>query len=131
VKGEPDFVVERDPVSRVHVARWERIEIVEGGGTSPLTVSGTKSVEADAAHDDREPPSHVVDLVEVLVDKPGEGFLYGVLGITDAAEHAKCDVEQVAVVVTPGASQSSVELQLVGIAHAAPPPMTTNDRAQV
>src|SRR4029450_6378405 len=89
--------------------------------SSSLAVSRTKSIEADAAHDDGEPAARVVDLVEVLLDEARKGFLHGVLGLADAAEHAEGDVEQEPVVVTPGAAQSSVELQLAGIAHAIPP----------
>ena len=102
VKGQPHLVVERDAVGGVHVSCRKRFEIVQCRGASPLPVSRAESIEADTAHDDGEPPAHVVDLVEVLVDEARKCFLHGVLRLADAAEHAKGDVEQVAVVVTPG-----------------------------
>jgi len=49
-------------------------------------------------------------------------LLHRVLRLADAAQRPKGDVEQVAVVLTPDAPQSSVELELelAGIAHAVP-----------
>ncbi len=120
-RAEPDLVVEGDAVGGVNVSRQRRFEGVRGGGASPLAVSRAESIETEPAHDDREPSAHVIDLVEVLFDEPNEGLLHNVLRLADAAKHPKRDVQQVAVVVTPGATQSSVELELARIAHAVPP----------
>ena len=123
LQRQPHLVVQRDAVSRIHVWCCRRGEVVQGSGASPLPVRRAQPVEAEAAHDDGEPSAHVVDLVEVLVDESREGLLHGVFRFVHAAEHPKGDVEEVAVVVTPGATEPSVELELARVAHAE----TTND----
>jgi hypothetical protein len=119
VEGEPDFVVQGDAVGGVHLRRRTRFERVLRCGAAPLPVRRTEPIEAEAGHDDREPAAQIVDLVEVLVDEPGEGLLHRVLGLADAAEHPEGDVEQVTVVVAEGATETRVGL--AGIAHVGPP----------
>ena len=82
---------------------------ITGAGSHGPTYSGpdlvrAEAVEADAARDSDEPAEDVIDRLGVVSfqsRESGEGLLYGVLGVSEGAEHPVADVEHAASVGLP------------------------------
>ena len=61
-----------------------------------------KLIEAQAADDGEQPRPHVVDLVEAGALQPDERLLDDVFGLTEVAEHAQRNIEDVPAMLAPG-----------------------------
>jgi hypothetical protein len=119
-QGEPDSVVERDPVGWIGqgLASRRRYELNIAGvvGALPAGAGGLDLVEAQAAGHDDQPAALVLDLTEVRGHQARERVLHDVLGRADVPEHPECEINEVVTVVLVGLADRPAVLLTV---HAA------------
>src|SRR5581483_5496299 len=96
VEGEADAVGDQSLVlgARTIVQRHDRLRHPRADEVLAARAAGAEHVEADAAHDRRQPRTEVLDGRLVGAAEPDPRFLHGVVGLVDRAEHAVGDPPQ-------------------------------------
>ena len=82
-----------------------------------LAPGRAKLIQAQAADHGDQPRPHVVDLVEVGAGQSDERLLDDVLGLTEVAEHAQRDVEDVTAVLPPRSPERRLEFAWLVAVH--------------
>ena len=82
-----------------------------------LASGRAKLVQAQAADHGEQPRPHVVDLVEVGARQSDERLLDDVLGLTEVAEHAQRDVEDVPAMLPPCSPERRLEFAWLVAIH--------------
>jgi hypothetical protein len=108
-KGQPDVVVQRDPVGWVagrigtRGPLAARHELDLAGVVRPLAASPGRAdlIQAQAAGHHDQPAAGIVDLTRAGAQQAGKCVLHHVLGRADVAQHPEGQVDQVGVVGMP------------------------------
>ncbi len=94
--------------------RRERPRVGVAAQVLALAPGRAELVEAQPADDGHQPGPHVVELVGVGAEEPGERLLHRILRVAEVTEHPQGDVEHVAPVLAPGAAEAGVDFRSVG-----------------